>query len=78
MELNAPLATVCTVLDASRLTIYARRTRTGGDNVISLRRPGPAGAINDEQLLALIRQVLVDSPFTGTATAPHAKPAPTR
>jgi putative transposase len=56
---------VCTVLDAPRSTIYARRSRQGDDNVIPLRRPGPVGAIDDEQLLALIRQVLADSPFTG-------------
>jgi putative transposase len=65
MELSAPLATVCTVLDAPRSTIYARRSRTVDDNVIAFRRPGPSGAIDDEQLLALIRQVLDDSPFTG-------------
>jgi putative transposase len=76
MELSAPLATVCTVLDAPRSTIYARRTRAGGDNVIPLRRPGPVGAIDDEQLLALIRQVLDDSPFTGEGY--RKVPAPTR
>jgi putative transposase len=65
MQLNAPLSTVCEVLDAPRSTIYARRARVGGDNVIACRRPGPVGAIDDEQLVALIRQVLADSPFTG-------------
>jgi putative transposase len=65
MELSAPLSTVCTVLGAQRSTIYARRTRAGGDNVIPFRRPGPVGAIDDEQILALIRQELDDSPFTG-------------
>jgi hypothetical protein len=65
MELSAPLSTVCTVLGAPRSTIYGRRSGQRGDNVIPLRRPGPVGAIDDEQLLALIRQVLDDSPFTG-------------
>lgn len=65
MELSAPLSTVCEVLGAPRSTIYARRSRQGDDNVIALRRPGPAGTIDDEQLLVLIRQVLADSPFTG-------------
>lgn len=63
MELDAPLSTVCDVLNAPRSTIYARRAR--GDNVVALRRPGPVGDIDDEQLVALIRQVLADSPFTG-------------
>jgi putative transposase len=63
MELSAPLSTMCTVLGAPRSTIYARRGR--GDNVIAFRRPGPAGTIDDEQLLVVIRQVLADSPFTG-------------
>ena len=53
------------MLGAPRSTIYARRARVGGDNVIPLRRPGPVGAIDDEQLVALIRRVLADSPFTG-------------
>ena len=57
---------MCQVLRAPRSTVYARRTRSaGGDNVVALRRPGPAGAIDDERLLVLIRQVLADSPFTG-------------
>jgi putative transposase len=33
--------------------------------VIPFRRPGPVGAVDDEQLLTRIRQVLADSPFTG-------------
>jgi putative transposase len=65
MDLNAPLSKVCDVLDAPRSTIYARRSALAADNVIPLRRPGPVGAIDDEQLVALIRQVLADSPFTG-------------
>jgi len=65
MQLNAPLSKVCDVLDAQRSTIYARRSALVADNVIPLRRRGPAGAIDDEQLVALIRQVLADSPFTG-------------
>jgi hypothetical protein len=64
MELSAPLATVCEVLDAPRSTIYARRVRRRDGNVTWLR-PGPAGDIDDERLLALIRQVLAGSPFTG-------------
>lgn len=64
MDLNAPLSKVCDLLGAPRSTIYARRTRVGDDNVVWLR-PGPVGTIDDEQLVALIRQVLADSPFTG-------------
>ncbi len=64
MEVSALLSTVCEVLNAPRSTIYARRSR-GDSNVIAFRRPGPVGAIDDEQLVALIRQVLADSPFTG-------------
>jgi putative transposase len=64
MELSAPLATVCAVLGAPRSTIYARKRRRRDANVTWLR-PGPAGDIADERLLALIRQVLAGSPFTG-------------
>jgi hypothetical protein len=42
------------------LTVYARRARTD-----PLVRPGPATSINDTDLVGLIRQVLVASPFAG-------------
>jgi len=61
-ELRAPLAVVCRVLEAPRSTVYHRRLRLveGGAT-----RPGPSTAITDEQLVALIRQVLGESPFAG-------------
>ena len=61
MEGSFPLARVCAVLDAPRSTIYHRRRR--GDAVG--RRPGPMTAISDDELVAMIRQVLADSPFAG-------------
>jgi transposase InsO family protein len=60
MEHHLPLAVVCRVLDAPRSTIYARR-RVGGRP----GRPGPVPPIGDQELLGLIRQVLVASPFAG-------------
>jgi putative transposase len=59
MDHQLPLATVCRVLGAPRSTIYARRRLTVP------ARPGPAMSISDPDLLGLIRQVLVASPFAG-------------
>ena len=60
MAYQLPLAVVCRVLGAPRSTIYARRGHAPGSV-----RPGPATAISDTNLLGLIRQVLVASPFAG-------------
>jgi putative transposase len=60
MDHQLPVAVVCRVLDAPRSTVYARRVRT--DPPV---RPGPVTAISDSDLLGLIRQVLVASPFAG-------------
>jgi hypothetical protein len=51
---------VCRVLGAPRSTVYAPRARTD-----PLVRPGPATSINDPDLVGLIGQVLVASPFAG-------------
>jgi hypothetical protein len=48
------------VLGAPRSTIYARRAQAD-----ARRRPGPATSISDPDLLGLIHQVLVASPFAG-------------
>jgi hypothetical protein len=60
MAHQLPLAVVCRVLGAPRSTIYARRGHSPGSV-----RPGPATSISDTNLLGLIRQVLVASPFAG-------------
>jgi putative transposase len=60
MTHQLPLAVVCRVLGAPRSTVYARR-RHGRGSV----RPGPATSISDPDLVKLIRQVLVASPFAG-------------
>jgi putative transposase len=60
MAHQLPMAMICRVLDAPRSTVYARRVRT--DPPV---RPGPATSISDPDLLGLIRQVLVASPFAG-------------
>ena len=60
MDHQLPLAVVCRVLDAPRSTIYARRCVGGRPG-----RPGPAPPIGDQELLGLIRQILVASPFAG-------------
>jgi putative transposase len=59
VEHQLPLAVVCRVLGAPRSTIYARRRSTVPT------RLGPATSISDPDLLGLIRQVLVASPFAG-------------
>jgi hypothetical protein len=64
--LGAPLARVCRVLDAPRSTAHYRRRhlRLVADGQLG-ERPGPVGAIGDEQLVDLIRTVIGDSPFAG-------------
>ena len=64
MDRKLPVAAVCRVLGAPRSTGYARRAHTD-----PLVRPGPATSINDTDLVGLIGQVLVASPFAGEATA---------
>jgi len=59
VEHQLPVAVVCRVLGAPRSTVDARRQAT------VLARPGPATSISDHDLLGLIRQVLVASPFAG-------------
>jgi hypothetical protein len=60
MAHQLPVAVVCRVLGAPRSSVYARRAQAGGGG-----RPGPATSISDPDLLRLIRQVLVASPFAG-------------
>ena len=59
MEQQLPVAVACRVLGAPRSTVYARRRQTVS------ARSGPATAIGDQDLVQLIRQVLVASPFAG-------------
>ena len=66
MELTAPLARVCRVLQVARSTANYRKRRISLSPPGACRaRPGPAGALDDASLLALIRRVLEGSPFTG-------------
>ena len=44
----------------SRATVYRRRSGAARH-----KRPGPLGAMADEDLVAAIRQLLTDSPFHG-------------
>jgi putative transposase len=60
MDQQVPVAVVCRVLGAPRSSVYARRARSGGRG-----RPGPASSISDAELVRLIRQVLLTSPFAG-------------
>jgi putative transposase len=59
MDHQLPVAVVCRVLGAPRSTIYARRS-SGQPG-----RPGPVPPIGDQELIQLIRRVLVASPFAG-------------
>lgn len=61
-ETGYPLEVVCRVLGAPRSTVYARRLAAQRPSRV---RPGPATAITDEELVAAIRQVLDESPFSG-------------
>jgi putative transposase len=60
MDHQLPVAMVCRVLGAPRSSVYARRASAGGGG-----RLGPATSISDPDLVELIRQVLVASPFAG-------------
>jgi transposase InsO family protein len=60
MDHQLPLALVCRVLGAPRSSVYARRASAGTGG-----RPGPATSISDADLVELIHQVLVASPFAG-------------
>ena len=46
----------------ARATIYRHRHPT---RAVERKRPGPLGAMSDDDLLAAIRQLLTDSPFHG-------------
>jgi putative transposase len=60
MASQLPVAVVCRVLGAPRSSIYARRAQAD-----TRGRPGPATSISGPDLVELIRQVLVASPFAG-------------
>ena len=66
-QLPAPLARVCRVLEAPRSTANHRRRQVAlaAQGAAVPGRPGPAGAISDQALVVLIRQVIADSPFCG-------------
>ncbi len=60
-ETGVALASVCRILRAPRSTIYARgagASTPGG-------KRGPRTALGDDQLLVLIREAIVSSPFAG-------------
>ena len=61
-ETGHPLEVICRVLGSPRSTVYARRLAASRPPGL---RPGPLTEISDEGLVALIRQVLADSPFAG-------------
>jgi putative transposase len=56
------LQRVTRIWGVSRATIYRRRQRSAA---IERRRPGPQGAMADEDLVQEIRQLLTASPFHG-------------
>lgn len=62
----APLARVCRVLEAPRSTAHYRRRhlRLVTHGQVG-PRPGPAGMVGDDELIAVIRQVIGESPFDG-------------
>jgi transposase InsO family protein len=66
-ETGVPLARVCRLLAAPRSTIYARRGRSlAPDGATPDRAPrGPRPLVSDDGLLAMIRDVIRDTPFAG-------------
>ena len=56
------LQRVTQIWGVSRATVYRHRHRP---EAIERRRPGPLGAMADEELVLAIRQLLLDSPFHG-------------
>ena len=56
------LQRVTRIWGVSRATLYRHRRPT---KVVERKRPGPLGAMADEDLVVAIRQLLMDSPFHG-------------
>ncbi len=56
------LQQVARIWGVSRATVYRHRHRS---EAIERRRPGPLGAMTDEELVRAIRRLLQDSPFHG-------------
>ena len=56
------LQRVTRIWGVSRATVYRHRRRP---HDVARRRPGPLGAMSDEELVRAIRQLLTDSPFHG-------------
>ena len=56
------LQRVTRIWGVSRATVYRHRHRS---EAIERRRPGPLGAMTDEELVRAIRRLLQDSPFHG-------------
>jgi putative transposase len=57
------LLRVTQVWGVSRATVYRHRCPAAA--VVAHKRPGPLGPMSDEGLVAVIRQLLTDSPFHG-------------
>lgn len=68
-RLEAPLARVCRVAGVSRSAACEQRRRHSLSEPLVApaprRRPGPVGAMTDDELLAAIRREIAESPFVG-------------
>ena len=68
-RLDAPLARVCRVAGVSRsAACEQRRRRSLSEPLVappSRRRPGPVGALADDELLGAICREIAESPFVG-------------
>ena len=60
---NYGLKRVCQVWEVPRSTVYEHRRRSALQT--SRRKPGPKPRISDNEVLALVRKDLEDSPFHG-------------
>jgi len=56
---------VCQVHGVARSTLYARKARAAGRGVGVAAKRGPKTLLSDDELVGLIREVIIDSPFHG-------------
>lgn len=59
------LALVCRVWEVARSSVYALRTRRQSPPTAPRRKRGPKTVLSDEELTALIRQTIEESPWLG-------------
>lgn len=64
-RLEAPLARICRVAGVSHVRQRLEQHHRRSDSVKARKKPGPVGAMCDDDPLVEIRQTIADSPFEG-------------